>query len=104
MLYYNIASEYFKNISIVLPTYSIEKMYNYTMKTVYNVPIFTYGTIAITTIVLATITVYESTDNSKDESIFSKLPGISSQSNKFGGTKMYKKQLSNSNKTRKIKH
>ena len=40
-----------------------------------NIPIFTYGMIGITTIVLATITMYESF-NDMDESILSKLPTL----------------------------
>lgn len=42
---------------------------------IYGIPIFTYGMIGITTIVLATLTIYESMD-SKNESILSNLPSV----------------------------
>lgn len=47
-------------------------LFNYSYN---NIPIFTYGMIGITTIVLATLTMYESS-SSDNESILSKLPSL----------------------------
>jgi len=106
MLYYNIAKDYVNNnILIYFPTFSLMNMYNHTLTPIYNVPVFTYGTIAITTVVLATITVFESGETSKDESILSKLHGLSPtpppEKPLFGGnSKTYRNRPHKKNKTR----
>ena len=92
MLYFDLLTNYVNNnILIFFPTISLSNMYNYTLTPINNVPIFTYGSIGITTIVLATITLLETTDEDK-ESIFSKLPGFSKNPKKIN------------NKTRKNKN
>ena len=50
-------------------------MFDVTSYSIYGIPIFTYGMIGITTVVLATLTIYESMD-STNESILSNLPSV----------------------------
>lgn len=50
-------------------------MFDVTNYSIYGIPLFTYGMIGITTVVLATLTIYESMD-STNESILSNLPSV----------------------------
>ena len=50
-------------------------MFDVTNYSIYGIPLFTYGMIGITTVVLATLTIYESMD-SANESILSNLPSV----------------------------
>ena len=50
-------------------------MFDVTNYSIYGIPLFTYGMIGITTVVLATLTIYESMDSS-NESILSNLPSV----------------------------
>ena len=106
MLYYDLMKNYVnENILIYLPSIGLRDIYNSTLTPINNVPIFMYLSIGITTIVLATVTTYESVGN-EEESIFSKLPGVTTESpakpmvgGSFSKT-LKKKNVNKFNKTR----
>lgn len=110
MLYYDLTRDYINNnILIYFPEISLQNAYNHTLTPVFSVPLFTYGTIALTTIILATVTVFETGDD--DESIFSKLPSFTtneppktifggSSSNPVYSKTIKKRSIHKCNKTR----